>query len=263
MFIPRYIHLIASDMMRFLNWFGVQTNVGTWCESGIVNASQVITVPSTMRLELAATLSTSPFTALRLLCDFVSLSPGDVVVQNEGSSAIGTAVVQIANAMGLKTVSLVSESGPDYAPAVERLKLMGGDVVVGEWYGESTGLENVLADMGSPKLGLNSGGKKCCALLSGLVAKGGTIVSHCSGIADSASMKAKQQSKGVFSLPRWLENSSREEVEVMVRRLTNMIEDGKLTAWLQRVEFDELPAAIEASGLSGRKLVAVMSSEMQ
>lgn len=215
-------------------------------------------MPNTMRLELAATLSTSAFTALRLLSDFGSLSAGELIVQNDGSSAIGTAIVQIASAMGLKTVSLVSESTADYAPTVERLKLMGGDVVVGESYAESAGFKAVMADMPTPKLGLNSGDKKSCTLLASLVGEGGTIVSHSMGIADASAIKANGQSKASFSLPAWLERSPRQDIEEMVSTLTGLIESGKLTAWLQRVKFEELPLAIETGSITRRKLVALM-----
>lgn len=236
----------------------MQAAIGTWCESAVVSESEVIAIPKTMKLELAATLSTSPFTALRILSDFGSLSPGDVIVQNAGSSAVGTAVVQIANAMGLKTVSLVRESSADYAPTVERLKLMGGDVVIGESYVSTAGFQAVMSDIGAPKLGINGSDTVSCALVSSLVGKGATVVTYCPGVLNAASLKAKGASAASFSLPAWLAGSQRSDVEAMVTKLTGMIEDGKLTAWLQRVKFDDLPAAIKAGGMTRRKLVTMM-----
>lgn len=224
-----------------------------------MSESQVLPVPNTMRIELAATLSASPFTALRLLSDFGSLSSGDVVVQNDASSAVGTAVVQIANALGLKTISLVDERSADYAPTVERLKLMGGDVVVGESFVDSDGLKAVLADMPAPKLGINGSRKaESCAAVAGLVGEGGAVVTHCPGVSNGSAIKLRGLSAAAFSLPDWLEKSSRAEVDGMVKQLTAWIEEGRLTAWLQRVAFDELPQAIKQGGDARRKLVALM-----
>lgn len=236
----------------------LQTSLGTWRESGTVNESQVIRVPNTMRLELAATLSASPFTALRLLSDYGSLSPGDVVVLNNASSAVGTAVVQIANALNLKTISLVHEASADYAPTVERLKLMGGDVVVEESLAASDALDLVLSDMPTPKLGLNGGDADSCALLARLVGKGGTVVTYCPGVSSDSAITPRGLAAESFSLPSWLESNDRSDVEAMVAQLTNMIEEGKLTAWLQRVKFSDLPAAIHVGGMTQRKLVALM-----
>lgn len=223
--------------------------MGTWREAALVSEAQVLSVPSTIRVELAATLS-GAFTALRLLSDFGALSAGDVVVQNDAASPVGTAVVQLARARGLRTVSLVDAAAPDYAPTVERLKLMGGDVVVGQAHAASPALAAVLADLPAPKLALNAGDAAACAALAGMVAEGGKVVTHSTGVAARGS--------ATFSLAAWLDKSPRKDVETMVNTLTNMIEDGKLTGWLQRVKFEELPLAIGTGGMLRRKLVAMM-----
>ena len=57
----------------------------------------------------AATLYINPCTALRMLRDFVSLRPGDWVIQNGSNSGVGQAVVQIAASMGLNTVNVVRD----------------------------------------------------------------------------------------------------------------------------------------------------------
>lgn len=237
----------------------VQSGIGTWCESGIVKSSDVIPIPP-MRVELAATLSASPFTALRLLSDYASLSPGDVILQNAGAGPVGTAVVQIANSLGLKTVSLIDTPYSDYAPTVERLKLLGGDVVIGENYIETNGFRAVMDDLPKPKLVLNGGNQASCGLLADLSGKDATFVTYCPGETNEAAISREGLKKETFSLPSWLEKSSREEVEWMVSTLVNLIEEGKLTAWLQRVRFDELVSALEEGSKTQRKLVAVMDS---
>lgn len=236
----------------------IKTAVGTWCETALLNESQVVQVPKTVRMELAATLSASPFTALRLLSDFGSLKPGDVVVQSAGASAVGTALVQIANEMGLRTVSLVRENSADYAAAVERLKLMGGDVVIGESYVKSSALASVMSDLPPPKLGINGSDSDSCALVASLVGSGATVVTYCPGTSNATALKSKSLKSARFSLAEWLDSHQGADAEAMVSRLTGLIEHQKLTGWLQRVKFADLPNAIQVGSSTRRKLVAIM-----
>lgn len=222
----------------------------------------MVAVRKDIRVELAATLSASPFTAYRLLRDFVSLSPGDVIMQNAASSPVGTAIVQLAKAMGVQSISVVKTNSGDYSATVERLKLMGGDVVIGEAYVNTEGLKQVMNDMPKPRLVINGGDKSCCSLLASLGCEDSAMVTYCPGIADTAALKSKKMGNLSFSLGKWLEQADRTEVEAMVTELTNMISEGELTAWLQRVKFDDLPAAIQQGGMTNRKLVAIMDDRL-
>lgn len=215
-------------------------------------------MPKTVPLELAATLSASPFTAFRLLSDFGSLTPGDVVVHNNASSPVGTALVQIAKSMGIKTISLVDEKSTEYSASVERLKLMGSDVVVDEAFATSAEFKSVLSDMHPPKLGINGSSGDSCSIVAKLVGSGSTVVTYCPGESDDATIKAKGLAPASFSLPAWLNASDRAHVDGMVAELVKMIEEGKLTGWLQKVKFDELPYAIDKGGMMRRKLVTIM-----
>ena len=44
-----------------------------------------------------------------MLKDFVSLKPGDCVLQNGSNSAVGQAVIQIARTLGVTTVNVVRD----------------------------------------------------------------------------------------------------------------------------------------------------------
>ena len=66
-------------------------------------------VPNDITLEMAATLRTNPASAYQMLHDFVRLRPGDVVIQNGSNSAVGQAVIQIANKIEVKTVNVVRD----------------------------------------------------------------------------------------------------------------------------------------------------------
>lgn len=213
-----------------------------------------------MRLELAATMSTSPFMAIRLLTDFVKLSPGDVILQNAGEGPVACAIAQIANAMGLRTVTLVTSASSHYAPTVERLKLYGSEIVVAEQYCDTNGFKEAYADMPATKLVLNGGSIESCATLVDIAGSDATLVTYCPGVENHSACNAKGIESRSFSLPDWLENTSRTDVENMVATLAQHVQDGTLTAWLQRVDFEKLPNALLHGSKIERKFVAVMPS---
>uniref|UniRef100_A0A4W5KBW0 Enoyl-[acyl-carrier-protein] reductase, mitochondrial n=1 Tax=Hucho hucho TaxID=62062 RepID=A0A4W5KBW0_9TELE len=66
-----------------------------------------------------------------LLRDFVTLKPGATVIQNGSNSAVGQAVIQIAAALGVKTINIIRDR-PDRQQLEEELKLMGADFVITE-----------------------------------------------------------------------------------------------------------------------------------
>ncbi|KAF5834789.1 chaperonin 10-like protein [Dunaliella salina] len=104
---------------------------GTWRTGGVFNAKHFWRVPRDLPLEAAATLCINPTTALAMLERFVSLSPGDVVVQNGATSAVGQAVIQLAKAKGLQTVNIIRDR-PNWAETEDWLKKLGADVVTTE-----------------------------------------------------------------------------------------------------------------------------------
>lgn len=76
--------------------------------------AQEITAPASACIPLPpgeidqlAMLISSPATAHLLLNKMVDLQPGDWVLQSAANSAVGSTVVQMAKARGLRTVNLV------------------------------------------------------------------------------------------------------------------------------------------------------------
>lgn len=57
----------------------------------------------------AATISVNPFTADRMMLDFVKLDKGDWVLQNGANSAVGQNVIQIARIRGFKTINVIRD----------------------------------------------------------------------------------------------------------------------------------------------------------
>ncbi|XP_039714640.1 enoyl-[acyl-carrier-protein] reductase, mitochondrial isoform X4 [Pteropus medius] len=85
------------------------SGLGTWRTEAVFSEEALIRVPSDIPLQTAATLSVNPCTAYRMLMDFEQLQPGDSVIQNASNSGVGQAVIQIAAALGLRTINVVRD----------------------------------------------------------------------------------------------------------------------------------------------------------
>jgi len=70
-------------------------------------------------------LGINPLTAYLLLTEFRQLKAGDWIIQNDANSSVGCAVISIAKARGIRTVSVVHR-----LDLVDEMKGLGGDVVL-------------------------------------------------------------------------------------------------------------------------------------
>lgn len=118
------VGLAVGDHVRFPG------EEGAWCEYACAPVGDLLLVPSDVSIEQAAISFINPPTAYCLLREMVDLAPGSWVVQNAGNSAVGLSVIQMARAMGMKTISQVRR-----AELIEPLKAMGADHVVVEGSG--------------------------------------------------------------------------------------------------------------------------------
>lgn len=151
---------------------------GAWQEFACVAADTVLRVPAEVPLEQAAISFINPPTAYCLLKEIVDLKPGDWVLQNAGNSAVGIAVIQMAKAMGLKTISQVRRE-----ELVEPLKAMGADHVVLEGSGWPKQASELTG--GAPiRLALNSIGGESAIDQIKVLGEGGTQVTFGGMVGD-------------------------------------------------------------------------------
>ncbi|KAM7247726.1 hypothetical protein CapIbe_001679, partial [Capra ibex] len=151
--------------------------LGTWRTEAVFGEEELITVPSDIPLQCAATLGVNPCTAYRMLVDFERLQPGDSIIQNASNSGVGQAVIQIAAALGLRTINVLRDR-PDLQKLTDRLKNLGADHVVTEEGLRKPEMKSFFKDVPQPRLALNCvGGKSSTELLRHL-APGGTMVTY-------------------------------------------------------------------------------------
>jgi trans-2-enoyl-CoA reductase len=78
-----------------------------WTQLRRVKADSVIVLPSDIDLIQASMIRINPPTAMLLLSDLTRTEPGDWIIQNAASSAVGRLVISSAKERGLRTVNVV------------------------------------------------------------------------------------------------------------------------------------------------------------
>ena len=147
-------------------------NFGTWREVAVIAAEKLVAVPKEIEPIQAAMLKVNPITAWRMIHDFVSLKPGDWLIQNAANSGAGECVIQIARELGIKTVNVVRR--PEL---VEELHSLGGDVVLVD--GENLRDEVAAATDKAPiRLALNAVGGENGLRVAKCLASDGTMVTY-------------------------------------------------------------------------------------
>lgn len=145
---------------------------GTWRENAVIAADKLVAVPGEIDPIQAAMLKVNPITAWRMIHDFVSLKPGDCLIQNAANSGAGQCVIQIARELGFKTVNVVRR-----AELIEELRSLGGDVVVVD--GENLRDEVAAATSKAPiRLALNAVGGENALRVAKCLASDGTMVTY-------------------------------------------------------------------------------------
>jgi NADPH:quinone reductase-like Zn-dependent oxidoreductase len=202
---------------------------GTWSDSVVVPARNVIAVGEAGDAAQLAMLAINPATALLLLRRFVDLRPGDWIGQNLGNSALGQYVIALARHAGVKTLSVVRRES-----AVEQVRAAGGDVVLVD--GDDLG-ERVEAALGGTRLRLvlDGLGGAAPAPLAHALEFGGTVVSYAAqtasppaiGIADLIYNEILVRG---FWVINWIRTAPREEIERTYAELVELVEQGVLHA---------------------------------
>ena len=145
---------------------------GTWREACAIAADKLVAVPPEIEPIQAAMLKVNPITAWRMLHDFVSLQPGEWLIQNAANSAAGRCVIQIARELGYKTVNVVRR--PEL---VAELQGLGGDVVLID--GENFRDEVAAATGRAPiRLALNAVGGENALRVAKTLEADGTMVTY-------------------------------------------------------------------------------------
>lgn len=181
--------------------------------------------------------------AYRMLKDFVTLKPGEAIIQNGANSGVGQAVIQICKAWGIKTINVVRDrycvvdesvewrlmSNFGYRPNLQELKDhlkgLGADEVITEKDLRSPKVRNALfAKYGPIRLGLNCVGGKAGMDLGRWLTDGGVYVTYGAMSMKSIEMPAslfifKNLKLVGFWLNGWYKSHTKADAEDMLNDL--------------------------------------------
>jgi len=241
---------------------------GTWRTHLILKSTELIPVPGTVDLASAATVVVNPSTAFRILHDFVTLKPGDVIMQNAATGGVGQALVQLAKLKGVKSINLVRDRA-DFTATETWLKELGADVVLNEDRYKSDAAYKQLVTVQMQALGQKAclavngiGGPSADLLIQLLGDKGKFVtygaVSKMPLTVSPTSFIFQQISMHGFWLSGWAMSHSREEFRAMILQLLGLMQEGRLKASVTRVPFNNFDQALKLAYSGFRQKVLLV-----
>ncbi|KAK7261411.1 hypothetical protein RIF29_27721 [Crotalaria pallida] len=222
---------------------------GTWQTYIVKDQNVWHKINKGVPMEYAATITVNPLTALLMLEDCVTLSPGDAIVQNGATSMVGQCVIQIAKSRGIRNINIIRDrAGVDEVK--ESLKDLGADEVFTEKELEVKNVKSLLGDIPEPVLGFNCVGGNAASLVLKFLRHGGTMVTY-GGMSkkpvtvSTSSFIFKDLSLRGFWLQKWLGTDKAEESRKMIDRLLGLVQDGKLKYKMEMAPFDDFNTALD------------------
>lgn len=150
----------------------------TWRSHVVGDEEHFIKLPDNLDKFACATLSVNPVTALRMMRDFTTLSPGDTVIQNGANSGVGQAVIQLGNVFGLNVVNIVRKR-ENQSELTEYLQSIGGRFIYTEDMLRRPELSSDLwKEIARPRLALNCVGGRATTDMVRVLDKYATMVTH-------------------------------------------------------------------------------------
>ena len=220
-------------------------DAGTWRSLAVWKEKDVIKIPADiLPLEHAAMIR-EMCVAYRLLEDFGSLKPGDAVVLNAATSAVGQCVIQLCSMLKLRAIAIVRER-KDFEKTEAWLKTLGASEVLKDQ--GSIALELTSRNLfAKPRLALDAVGGVSAVRLVECLQPGCPLIvyGNMSGRAATFPWTAWTQSALIvrgFSLRQWM-NDNKKKVPKMIETLGKLSRADKLTIqytdYELSTEFDE------------------------
>ncbi|KAG7209788.1 hypothetical protein KM043_011406 [Ampulex compressa] len=243
-------------------------NLGTWRTGANYKFEDVMKIPKDVGIIEASMLNVNPCTAYRMLKDFVSLKPGDTVIQNGGNSAVGQMVIQLCKIWNYKSVSVI-RNRPNITEMKDYLKCLGGDEILTEEEIRKTKIfkDKVLLQ---PQLALNCICGQSAVEIMRHLGHGGTMVTY-GGMSrepvtvPTSALIFKDVTLKGFWMTAWTKaNANSEERTNMFNDLANLFKEKKLQAPPYKlILFDQYQEAIantlNIDGRTGIKYILDMT----
>lgn len=186
-------------------------------------------------------------TAYRVLRDFQKLSEGDFLIQSNANSSMGMAVIQMANAMGVKTINVIAEETPDADNTLRLLTNLGGDINVVASQLSDYGFKDITEGI-SCKLGLSNVGGKVNADIVRTLSSGSSFVTYDMDASKlqlpTEVVSAKKIAMSPFSIADWYPKNSTVARSIMNAEIFDMVRSGALKGLYEEHDLDDFSYAL-------------------
>lgn len=231
---------------------------GTWSTHVVGVAAQLQPLPNEADPLQLSMMTINPPTAALLLSEFVSLEPGEWVIQNAANSAVGLYLVQMARYRGYRTVNVVRRED-----AGEVVRDTGGDVVLldGEDLAQRVSAATDGAQIG---LGIDAVGGGATGHLADCLCESATLVNYgrMSGepcVVQPDAFVFRDLTLRGFWLASWFQRAPEERRRAIVGETAGLISTGKLHAPIEAAydvsDVKDAVAAAASGGRSGKILI--------
>lgn len=200
---------------------------GNWRTRLKAKAANLFPLPPADPLQLAM-LTVNPATAQLMLTQFMSLQPGDWVIQNAANSGVGHGVIALAKALGARTLNVVRR-----AALAAPLQAAGADAVLVDGPELAQRVVAITGKAGRPRLAIDAVAGEATLRLGQSLGDGGVIVNYgmLSGApcaVSPADVVFRDVTLRGFWLSRWFATASLEERRAVYARLTGLVADGTI-----------------------------------
>jgi len=184
-------------------------------------------------------------------------------VQNNASSTVGQAVVQLAARKGIKSINIM-RSQTLWADMVSHMQSIGATTVVSDDQAGRFEFSKVLADLPAGRLGLNAAGGAAASAVARALAPSSTLVTYgsSSGRPVTAPLKwftEKDLTLKGFSLGKATAAMSKAELDSAVQAAVAGVSSGSLKLLVAREPFADFGVALKrALTPEQRKVVLTM-----
>lgn len=236
---------------------------GLWREIVQGPAGGLAALPADADILQLSMLRANPATAWLMLKEYVTLEPGDWVIQNAANSAVGRHVIRLAKSQGWKTVNVVRR-----AELVDELTALGADAVLVE----SEDLDKrVRAATGRsmPKLGIDAVGGVSIQRLARATAEGGVVVNYGLLSGDPLMIDARETvfrdiTLRGFWLAPWFGRTDPREIAATYAFLGRKMAEGLLDIPVEATyPLEQVKEAVAHAGRDGRngKVIITMGED--
>lgn len=234
---------------------------GTWQTYVVEDQSLWYKIDKSTAIEYAATVSVNPLSALRMLEDFVTLKPGDTIVQNGATSIVGQCVIQLARVRGIHSINIIRDK-PGSDEVKEKLIKLGADKVFTERELEVKSVKSLLDDIPEPRLGLNCIGGNAATLVVKFLKQSGTMVTYGGMSKEPITISTTSFIFKDISLKGyWLQekNLDKAQYRCSIDYLLALARTGRLKYEMEMVPFKDFHTALErAMGKQGSRRKQVL-----